>query len=88
MSQLNLFETDYSRKIPMAKPAVAFIPASKTSTAAGMAIQGDARFIRQRVLVFIRARRAYGATDPEISEALDLSSDTGEPRQSGLSVRV
>ena len=81
MDQLTLFATDHNRPIPIDKPAAPFAPGLATSQAAAAAIGGDARFIRQRVLAFIRSRREYGATDPEIAEALDLSGDTARPRR-------
>jgi hypothetical protein len=84
MSQLNLFATDYRRAIPIGKPTAPFSPGSPTSQVAAAAIAGDAKYIRQRVFNFIRSCREYGATDPEIAQALQLSSDTARPRRVDL----
>ena len=78
MKQLNFFYSP-RRPVPPARHAP-YAAKSATSQAAAAAIAGEARFIRQRVLAFIRSRTDYGATDPEIAEALDLPSDTARPR--------
>ncbi len=79
MQQLKLFDSP-RRSTPPAMPAP-YAAKSATSQAAAAAIAGEARFIRQRVLAFIRSRRDYGATDPEISEALGLPGDSSRPRR-------
>ncbi len=81
MQQLALFDEPRKLAIPIDKPAAPFAPGSATSQAAARAIAGEVRYIRQRVMALIRARREYGATDEEICTALDLASDTGRPRR-------
>ena len=80
MNQLELFGTPRHTS-PRPAPVVPFIPASKTSTAAGAEIQTRAKTLRDKVFLFIKSRREFGATDHEISEVLELPIDTARPRR-------
>lgn len=57
---------------------------SDTSRAAADAIAPKAGTLRAVVLAFIKSQGAFGATDEEISLALDMAGNTVRPRRREL----
>jgi hypothetical protein len=55
-----------------------------TSTVAAARIAGRAGSLRAKIYDFLKARGEHGATDQEIQTALQLSSNTENPRRGEL----
>jgi hypothetical protein len=66
------------------EPTAGFVRGSETSKAAAEAVDVHAGLMRNQVLAFIRARGDEGATDQEVSLALDMDSDTARARRCEL----
>lgn len=60
---------------------------SDTSRAAAQSVQSKALVVRARVLDFIRARGAQGATDDEVHIALKIDKNTTAPRRRELQLK-
>jgi hypothetical protein len=67
-----------------APPAAPFVRGSETSQAAAEALNVHAGYMREQVLSFIRARGDEGATDEEVSFALNMKLDTSRARRCEL----
>jgi hypothetical protein len=58
--------------------------APQTSREAARRIAGHAHTLREQVFTFVESCGAHGATDQEIQTALELPSNTGNPRRCEL----
>jgi hypothetical protein len=66
------------------QPTVPYVRGSETSRAAAASIASVARATRDKVLAYIAARRARGATDQEIAAGLAMLSDSARARRCEL----
>ena len=66
------------------EPTAGFVRGSETSKAAAEAVDVHAGLMRDQVLSFIRARGEEGATDEEVSFALNMKLDTARARRCEL----